>query len=137
MTTECSLRVRTYECDMYGHVNNAIYLNYLEYARYEYLRDIGFDFPAITLAGYGIFVARIEIDYKTPARTDDDLTIKTWPIKTGAVSGALGQEIRRGGELLIKARVTWAFVNAKTGAPVKIPKEWDLPGLHPGKREKP
>jgi len=135
MTTECFLRVRTYECDMYGHVNNANYLNYLEYARYEYLRDLGFDFPKLTRDGYGIFVARIEIDYKMPAEIDDELSIKTRPVKIGAVSGTLCQEIRRGESLLAKAQVTWAFVNAKTGMPVKIPDEWNLPGLHPAKAE--
>jgi len=116
---------------MYAHVNNANYLNYLEYARYEFLKDVGFDYPEFTKAGYGTFIARIEIDYKLPAITDDELTIKTWPLKKGAVSGILSQEIHRGDNLLVKAKVTWAFVDAKTGMPMKIPKEWDLPGLSP------
>jgi len=131
MVSECNLRVRTYECDMYAHVNHANYLNYLEFARYEFLKDAGFDYPELTKAGYGTFIARIEIDYKLPAITDDDLTIKTWPIKKGVVSGTLAQEIRRGDDLLVAAKVTWAFVEAKTGMPVKIPKEWDMPGLSP------
>jgi acyl-CoA thioester hydrolase len=131
MTSECSLQVRSYECDSYGHVNNANYLNYLEFARYEHLKDVGFDYVKAVEAGYGLFIARIEIDYIKPAITDDVLTIKSWPIKKGAVSGVISQEIRRGGDILIKAKVTWAFVNAKTGMPVKIPPEWDMPGLSP------
>jgi acyl-CoA thioester hydrolase len=130
MTSECSLKVRTYECDSYGHVNNANYLNYLEYARYELLRDVGFDYPKAISEGYGVFIARIEIDYKKPAVTDDHLTIKTWPLKKGAASGVLAQEIRRGDDLLAEAKVTWAFVDSR-GLPVKIPKEWDVPGLKP------
>jgi acyl-CoA thioester hydrolase len=130
MTTECSLRVRTYECDSYGHVNNANYLNYLEYARYEFLRDIGFDYPGAVNAGFGLYVARIEIDYKKSAVADDDLIIKSWPVKKGAVSGAIAQEIWRGEDLITTAKVTWAFVDSR-GLPVKIPKEWDLPGLKP------
>jgi acyl-CoA thioester hydrolase len=133
MTTECSLQVRTYECDSYGHVNNANYLNYLEFARYEYLKDIGFDYVKAVDAGYGVYIARIEIDYKKPAVTDDVLTIKTLPIKKGAVSGTMSQVISRGEDILIEAKVTWAFVNAKTGAPVKVPPEWDVPGLAPDK----
>ena len=131
MTSECSLQVRTYECDSYGHVNNANYLNYLEVARYEHLKDVGFNYVKAVDSGYGVYIARIEIDYKKSATTDDVLTIKTWPIKKGAVSGTLAQEIRRGDDLLIEAKVTWAFVNAKTGMPVKIPPEWDMPGLRP------
>ena len=132
MTTECTLKVRTYECDSYKHVNNANYLNYLEYARYEYLRDIGFDYEKAVDSGYGIYIAKIEIEYKKPAFTDDTLTIKSHPIKKGAVSGVIAQEIWRGEDLLITAKVTWAFVDSK-GMPVKIPPEWDLPGLRPEK----
>ena len=128
MICKCTLKVRTYECDSYGHVNNANYLNYLEFARYEFLRDAGFDYPAMIKAGYGIYVARIEIDYKKPAITDDELQIKSWAVKKGAVSGVIAQEIWRGDELLVEAKVTWAFVDSK-GTPTKIPPQWDVPGL--------
>jgi acyl-CoA thioester hydrolase len=130
MISQCTLRVRTYECDSYGHVNNANYLNYLEYARYEYLKDVGFDYPAAIKAGYGVYIARIEIDYKKSAVTDEELRIKTWAIKKGAASGTVAQEIWRGEDLLITAKVTWAFVDSR-GIPTKIPAEWDLPGLKP------
>ena len=130
MICECKLTVRTYECDSYGHVNNAVYLNYLEFARCEFLRDIGFDYPAMDKAGYGIYVARIEIDYVRPALADDELVIKSWAIKKGAVSGTLSQEIWRGEDLLAKAKVTWAFVDSK-GQPTKVPSQWDRPGLKP------
>jgi acyl-CoA thioester hydrolase len=130
MKSECSLQVRTYECDSYNHVNNANYLNYLEFARYEFLKDIDFDYPKAIRSGYGVYVARIEIDYKKPALVDEKLTIRTWPVKKGAVSGVLAQEIWRGGDLLAEARVTWASVDSG-GAPVKLPGEWDVPGLYP------
>jgi acyl-CoA thioester hydrolase len=130
MISECMLTVRTYECDSYGHVNNANYLNYLEVARYEFLRDVGFDYPAMINAGYGIYVARVEIDYKKPAFADDELIIKSWSIKKGAVSGIIAQEIWCRGELLAKAKVTWAFVDSN-GQPTKVPPQWDRPGLSP------
>jgi acyl-CoA thioester hydrolase len=130
MISECSLQVRTYECDSYNHVNNANYLNYLEYARYELLKDVGFDYVKAINAGYGIYIARIEIDYKKPAFVDDVLIIKSRPAKKGAVSGVIAQEIWRGDDLLITANVTWAFVDSK-GMPVKLPPEFDLPGLKP------
>ena len=134
MVSKCSLRVRTYECDSNNHVNNANYLNYLEFARYELLKDVGFDYLGSVRAGYGIFIARIEIDYKKPAFVDDDLEIRTRPLKKGAVSGVLSQEIYRGDDLLVKAKVTWAFVDSR-GMPAKIPAEWDVPGLNPQKDE--
>jgi len=130
MLCKCKLTVRTYECDSYGHVNNANYLNYLEYARYELLRDVGFDYKAMIKAGYGIYVARVEIDYKKPAVADDELLIESQPIKKGAVSGIIAQEIKRGDDILVEAKVTWAFVDSK-GQPTKIPAELDRPGLKP------
>jgi acyl-CoA thioester hydrolase len=128
--SECTLKVRTYECDSYGHVNNANYLNYLEFARYEFLKAIGFDYPEVIRAGYGLLVARIEIDYKRPAVVDDELRIRTYPVKKGAVSGIFAQEIRRGEDLIAEAKVTWASVDS-AGLPVKLPPEWNNPGLQP------
>jgi acyl-CoA thioester hydrolase len=81
-------------------------------------------------SGYGIYVARIEIDYKKPAVTDDELIINSRPLKKGAASGVMAQEILRGDSLIVQAKVTWAFVDSK-GTPVRIPPEWDLPGLKP------
>jgi acyl-CoA thioester hydrolase len=132
MVCECTLTVRTYECDSYGHVNNANYLNYLEYARYELLKTIGFDYPAAIAAGYGVYIARVEIDYKRSAVPDDVLLIRSWPIKKGAVSGIIAQRISRGDDVIAEAEVTWAFVDSH-GVPTRIPKEWDMPGLRPDK----
>jgi acyl-CoA thioester hydrolase len=130
MISKCSLKVRTYECDSYNHVNNANYLNYLEFARYEFLKDIGFDYLGAVKAGYGVFIARIEIDYKRPAIVDDELVIESRPVKKGALSGTLLQEVWRGSELIVKANVTWAFVDSR-GAPTRIPAEFDVAGLRP------
>jgi acyl-CoA thioester hydrolase len=130
MICECSLTVRTYECDSYGHVNNAVYLNYLEYARYQLLKDVGFDYPAAIQAGYGVYVAKVVIEYKKSAIAEDELLIKSWPIKKGAVSGIIAQRILHGEDIIAEAEVTWAFVDSK-GVPAKIPPEWDLPGLKP------
>ena len=130
MEAICTLTVRTYECDGYNHVNNANYLNYLEYARYEFLKNIGFNYEKAIESGYGTYIARIEIDYKKPAFPDDTLVIKSKPVKKGAVSGTLSQQIWRGEDLIADAKVTWVFVDSK-GTPVKIPAEFDLHGLKP------
>jgi len=132
MVYKHSLKVRSYECDSYGHVNNANYLNYLEYARCESLKDMNFDYHAMIQAGYGVYVARIEIDYKKPAYADDDLEIHSRPVKKGAVSGVIAHEIWRGEDLLAAAKVTWAFVDSR-GTPVKMPPQWNVPGLKPDK----
>ncbi|GMO30373.1 MAG: thioesterase family protein [Termitinemataceae bacterium] len=130
MASKLKIRVRTYECDSYGHVNNANYLNYLEYARYEFLKDIGFDYKAALLDGYGIYIARIEIDYKRSAHADEEITVLTEPVKAGSVSGVVSQIITRGEDVLIESKVTWAFVN-KDGTPARIPEKYSVQGLKP------
>jgi acyl-CoA thioester hydrolase len=94
------------------------------------MKAIGMDYAKLIKAGYGVFVARIEIDYKKPATIDDELIIKTWPLKKGAVSGVIAQNIMRGEDLVAAAKVTWAFVDSR-GVPVKVPKEFDSRALYP------
>jgi acyl-CoA thioester hydrolase len=132
MASKLLFHVRTYECDSYNHVNNANYLHYLEWARYEFLKDIGFDYPKLIQAGFGVYIARVEIDYKKPALVDEEIQVETWPLKKGAVSGVLAQKITRGKDIIAEAKVTWASVD-NSGAPVRLPAEYDLPGLYPEK----
>ena len=73
MTHIAEHKVRSYECDSYNHVNNSVYLNYLEYGRMEFLNAIGFDFKAVTEAGYYLYVTHIDIYYKSSAFLDDVL----------------------------------------------------------------
>ena len=77
------LTVRSYELDSYNHVNNAVYLQYLEFARMEFLRAIGFDYPGLYEVGYFLFVTHIDIRYRFSARLFDELSIAVEPIKLG------------------------------------------------------
>ena len=63
------LQVRDYECDMQGYVNNAIYQNYLEHARHEYLQRLGINFAILAKQKVNLVVIRAELDYKFPLRS--------------------------------------------------------------------
>ena len=130
MTHTTSFYVRSYELDMYNHVNNAVYLNYLENARIQFLRDVCIDFEALRKAGIGLVVVRICIDYRRPAYLNDMLDIKTTPTKKRRTSGVFRQEVYRGEELIAEAEVTWATVNAE-GRPCPMPAGFDVPALNP------
>jgi acyl-CoA thioester hydrolase len=130
MEHKCSIRVRSYECDSYGHVNNAVYLNYLEYARHEYLKDISLPLDELRAEGYAMIVASISIRYKRPAVTDDELVIFTAPVKHSRLSGVLGQRILRGEEEIAEAEVKWACVDGK-GRPSPLPGKFVREGLAP------
>ena len=127
----CTIKVRTYECDSYGHVNNANYLNYLEFARVEFLNDTGFDYDKLRRQGFGLLVREIRIRYLLPVSSGETITITSTPIKKGALSGTFSQVIKNGsGDTVVDAEVSWAFVNGE-GKPIRIPEEFDLPQLYP------
>jgi acyl-CoA thioester hydrolase len=132
----CFVSVRSYECDAYGHVNNAVYLNYLEYARHEYLRDIGVAIGELRNAGYSLLIAKVAIEYRRPAVTDDNLRISTTLVRQTTVGGVLRQLILNEGSglngtppaVIAEAEVTWVCVDSR-GRPARLPPEfpWENP----------
>lgn len=128
-TTE--ITVRSYECDSYNHVNNAVYLNYLEHSRMDYLHAIGFDYKGIVEAGYSLYVTHIDIYYKGSAFLDDKLFVETTPTKLKHVMGEFKQIIKKeDGTVCAEATVTWASVTTE-GRPSKIPEKFMVDGLKP------
>ena len=123
------LTVRTDELDSYSHVNNAVYLNYLEYARMEFLKRIGFDFKALTEEGYMLYVSHVDIKYKASARLGDKLFIEVEHTKLRKLSGVFHQIIRNEkGDVCAEADVAWGCVN-KEGRPTKMPEKYIVCGL--------
>ncbi len=131
MMHTAKLVVRSYELDSYNHVNNANYLNYLEYGRMEFLRSIGFDYEGLIAAGYYLYVTHIDIRYKASARLFDELSIEVEPVKLGKVSGTFHQVIKnQKGEVCAEADVSWGCVD-HSGRPAKIPDSFFVDGLRP------
>ncbi len=123
--------VRNHELDAYNHVNNAIYLNYLEIGRMDYLHAIGFDYEGFFKAGYFLYITHIDIHYRASARLFDELSIEVVPVKLGKLSGTFHQRIsNQRGEVCAEADVSWGCVNTE-GKPSKIPGQFVVPGLSP------
>jgi len=73
---EIQLKVRDYECDIQGVVNNAVYQSYLEHARHEYLLSKSFSFQELTEQGILLMVSRIEMDFKRSLSSRDIFSVK-------------------------------------------------------------
>lgn len=118
----CLLKVRTYECDLYGHVNNATYLNYLEYARMDFLHEKGLTLPELQKEGVMLVVARIDCQYKVPAFPEDNLQIETYLEDMRNTSGIFKQIIKNteSEKIVVEAKVVWVATNLK-GKPIAIP----------------
>jgi Predicted thioesterase len=65
------MKVRDYECDLQGVVNNANYQHYMEHTRHEYLESLGEKFGAMHEKGIDAFVSKVEIRYKHSLRSGD------------------------------------------------------------------
>ena len=123
------LKARIYfaDTDFTGVVYHARYLEFLERGRSDFLRLTGVHHTELADGRHGERLAwvvrRMEIDFIRPARMDDIITVDT---RVERVSGArifMDQELSREGELLVKARVEAAIIDA-AGRPRRFPREW-------------
>lgn len=80
---EMTMKVRDYECDLQGIVNNANYQHYMEHTRHEFIESIGLSFSDLHDKGIDAVVARINISYKIPLRSGDLFKSCLWLEKKG------------------------------------------------------
>ena len=108
---ELDFKVRDYECDLQGIVNNAVYQNYLEHTRHEFLLDRNVSFSELHERGIDAVVARIEIAFKHPLRSQDEFVCKL-SVKRDGVRYVFHQAIYRKSDkkLCVTAKVTTVVV---------------------------
>ena len=116
-------KVRDYECDLQGVVNNAVYQNYLEHTRHEFLLAEGIDFAALTRQGIHLVVTRAEIDYRFPLRSGDRFRVCLNVEQSSRIRSSFHQDIYRlpDDRLILNAVVTGTAMNEQ-GRPI-MPKE--------------
>ena len=116
------VRVYYEDTDLGGVVYYANYLKFMERARTEWLRALGFEQTALARDHKVVFVvSSLTIDYLRPAAFNDELTVTVELEKLGAGQIILRQEIARGAEALAAASVRIGCVNTATFRPVRIP----------------
>ena len=132
MKVTTQIEVRSYELDSYNHVNNAVYQNYLEHARMDFLNKIGFRYNDCYNAGYILPITHIDIRYKAMAVLGDTLYIESCPTLLKTVHGAFHKTIRKAdGTVCVEADVEWCIVRKEDGHPTKLPEEFMVDGLKP------
>ena len=114
---ELKMKVRDYECDLQGIVNNANYQHYIEHTRHEFLLSAGISFAQLHEQGIDDVVARLSIAFKTPLRSGDEFVSKLYLKKEG-IKYIFYQDIFRLPDLkpVIKATVdTVCLINGRLG----------------------
>ncbi|MGB2953874.1 MAG: thioesterase family protein [Gaiellaceae bacterium] len=114
-------RVRFRDIDALGHVNNAVFLTYVESARVAYLLETGavsgiYDMP--------IIVAHAEIDFRSPLRLDDEIEVGVRASRFGTKSFDLDYELRVGDRLVAEAKTVQVGYDYARRETIEIPEEW-------------
>lgn len=118
-----TVRVYYEDTDAAGVVYYANYLRFMERARTEWLRTIGFEQSDLAKReGIAFVVRAAAIDYLRPARVDDRLQVTVELIKVGAGQIDLAQRVLRGDELLARAMIKVVCVELRTLRPVRMPR---------------
>jgi acyl-CoA thioester hydrolase len=109
--------VRFRDVDAMGHANNAVFLTFLEEARIAYLQRFGAEVEDMILA-------RVEIDFRAPLRSGDEIEIGIRPAGVGTKSFELEYEVRSGDTVAAAAKTVIVSYDYETGRSVDVPDTW-------------
>jgi acyl-CoA thioester hydrolase len=114
-THELEFKVRDYECDLQGVVNNGVYQNYLEHARHEFLQARGINFAEVTAAGINLVVVRAELDYRNSLVSNDRFVVRSLVRQVSRVRFEFQQDIFRLPDetQMLSAKITGTSLNQK------------------------
>jgi acyl-CoA thioester hydrolase len=109
--------VRFRDVDAMGHVNNAVFLTYLEEARIAFLLPLGAEVTHMILA-------RVEIDFRAPLRMGDEIEIGVRPSDLGTKSFELEYEVRAGDRVAAEAKTVIVSFDYESGRSIELPDSW-------------
>ncbi len=120
-------KVRDYECDLQGIVNNSVYQNYLEHARHEFLLSRGCDFSALASEGKNLVVTHAALSYIRPLKSGDAFWVGSKVSRKGKLRFVFEQSIYRIPEdqCMLSAVITGTTID-RSGKPIAIkePDDW-------------
>ncbi len=111
------ITVSAEDIDNLQHVNNLVYVKWMDKIATTHWSFLTKENP---LPQYVWVVIRHEIDYLKQAGLGDEITVKTWVGETKGITSIRFMEFYKGNVLLVKAKTTWAMLNAKTFKPTRI-----------------
>lgn len=115
-------KVRHYECDAYGHVNNANYLRYMEQAAIEASAAVGYDDARYAALGTLWLIRETDIEYLLPLKMNDVVAVKTWVADFRRVRSQRRYEFTRvsDGATVARATTDWVYLERATQRPVSV-----------------
>lgn len=114
--------VRSTEIDVNGHVNNAKYVEYLEWGREDWYERLGLDHATLLRMGAITVTVNLDVNFRRECRQGEALVVVTRPLRLGRTSFALAQEIvTEAGERVLDATVTTVTIDPTTRRPRPVP----------------
>jgi acyl-CoA thioester hydrolase len=120
-----TIQVRFDECDVYGHLNNAMYLRYMQESAFIASADAGLDGAAFEQMGRLWLIRGHEIEYLQPLRAGDTVKITTWNVGYRRTLMRRAYEMKNlsNGAVVAKAHTDWVFLDQESLRPITIPPE--------------
>ncbi len=116
-------RVEWRDLDQVGHVNNAVYLNYVEECGIQMASAHGWPLARMGAEGFAVVARHHHLEYRLPSALDDELEVATWISDVKHTTAVRHTTITRPGDttLLVRARTVHVWVDLKMGEPTPIP----------------
>ena len=120
-----SFQVEPVDIDVQGHVNNQVYVRWIEELAVGHSEAVGWSHETYEKAGALFVMRRQEVDYLTSVRGDDVVDGRTWlEDARGVQCTRLSEFVRRSdGKVVARGKTLWVYLDARRGRPVKIPDE--------------
>lgn len=125
LTHQTSFQVRHYECDAYGHLNNAVYLRFMQEAAFNASAALGYGEERYAQLGR-LWLARMtDIEYLMPVRYGDLVVVTTWVEDVRRVRSirAYDFHLESTGDLVARGWTDWVYIDVSTGRPSTVPAE--------------
>lgn len=124
METTLDLIVRPTEIDVNGHVNNAKFIEYLEWGREEWYERNQLPYDKLLALGAATVTVNVNVNYRRECKQGEVLTVATRPERLGRTSFSFHQEIRAAdGTVAVDALITLVTIDPETRRPTVVPAE--------------
>jgi acyl-CoA thioester hydrolase len=121
----CHFPVRHYELDAFGHVNHAVYVQYMQEAAIEGSTRAGFGPTWYRARGTGWVIRRLTVRYLAQATHSDTVAVETWVSQMRGPTSVREYDLTRAGDgvRVARARAQWVYLDLLKGKPVRFPAE--------------
>jgi acyl-CoA thioester hydrolase len=114
-----------HEIDRYGHVNNVIYLSWLDECAWAHAEALGLGVDVAVAEGIGMAVRSVNLEYRAPILLGDEVTVRTWIVAgDGRFTGDRHFDILCKSATVLLGRISYVMLNLKTLKPTRMPQAY-------------